>query len=170
MPGGDIYAHIRAEFVSGDKTLAELAREHKVSYGSLRQAASRQKWQQQRNTAVKKVTAALQDVTQRAYEDVAVRAADQLAKKHEQALKMAELLHAEMLRHVREAREQGKTLSASDVRAFATSVSELLRVNRLVLGVSTESLEVTGKDGAPFRDPWTPEQLREFARQVNEMV
>lgn len=54
------YDAIRAEFVAGGATLADLAKAHGVSYTALRTAAGRQKWSLQRKESAERTLEALE--------------------------------------------------------------------------------------------------------------
>ena len=145
---GDKYAALRAEFVAGTMTLAELARAHGVSYEPLRRASERQGWQALRQESAENVRRVTENVRIEARNAEVGRAAanalDRLARVNERALKIAEALDGEIVRGIQEARASGEAVDAAKVNAWAAANERNLRASRTALGEASETHELRG--------------------------
>lgn len=131
------WAALRSEFVHGAMTLRQLAEAHKLNESTVRNRASREGWQADRDTL-------RQSATQAADASLVERRADELAKFNEDDLRIAQLIRrkAEIM--------LDKVDSPAELKAAAGAAAEAQKIGRLALGAATESSELTGKGGAPL--------------------
>lgn len=132
---------IRLEYINSLITADELAQRHGVKPATLRQRAARGDWNADRHALSKAVTT----VTQEA---VLISRKTELAKFNEDDLKMAKALRGLVVRAITRA-SSGKnmSLSPSEIRSLAGTVSEAQRIGRLALGASTENMAHGGAGG-----------------------
>ncbi len=150
------YTPIRAEYISGTMSLADLASRHDVSVRSLEYRCAKEGWAAAREKFA-------QEVTARAEELVLQRNAQELAKFNDDDLRVAKSLRAKA------ARMLGGELTPVELRAVAASFDVAQRIGRLALGASTDNQTVYGRDGGPIQQEAavvTPQELAEACRSV----
>ena len=143
---GDKYASLRAEFVDGAMTVADLARAHGVPEKPLQLAATRQEWQRLRAERIKNDAQMIKNEEERAMREAAASRAEKRARQREECddryTSLAQMVAQEAVRAVRAARDAQEPQRAQDIRALAGAVESAQRVERLALGMNTESQEV----------------------------
>ena len=141
---GDKYAALRAEFVAGMMSVAELARAHDTPEKPLQLAATRQGWQALRAERIKNEETARRNAEIAAITDAAENAAQERVQAREDANRrhreLAGAINGEIARAIKAARQAGEPTSASNIRALAGALESAQRVERLALGMNTETL------------------------------
>lgn len=141
---GDKYAALRAEFVAGMMSVADLARAHDTPEKPLQLAATRQGWQALRAERIKNEETARRNAEIAAITDAAENAAHERMRAREDANRrhreLAGAINGEIVRAIRAAREAGEPQDAAKIRALAGALESAQRVERLALGMNTETL------------------------------
>ena len=131
---------LRSEYITTRITLRELADKHGIKAAGVMRRAANEYWEAERKQESAKVSSAVINAS------AEVRVAE-LDKFNADDLKMARAIRA------RAAQMMATVTSPQDLRAIAGAVDAAQKVGRLALGVSTNSNEITGKDGAPIAPP-----------------
>lgn len=143
---GDKYAALRAEFVKGMMTVADLARAHDTPEKPLQLAATRQGWQALRAERIKNDEAARRNEELAAIKEEARNDAQERAQAREDANKrhreLALNLQGEIVRAIKAARNAQEPQKATDIRALAGALESMQRVERLALGMTTDIQEM----------------------------
>ena len=139
---GDKYAALRAEFVAGMMSVAELARAHDTPEKPLQLAATRQGWQALRAERIKNEESARRNAEIAAITAAAESEAEERAQARRDAdrrhRELAMALQGEVSRAIRAARKAGEPQSAPAIRALAGALESAQRIERLALGMNTE--------------------------------
>ena len=141
---GDKYAALRAEYVTQGTPLATIASREGIPYRTLQDASYRQKWREAREEYVQKQE---RDV-QKAENEAAIAAAENAAQERVQAREdanrrhreLAGAINGEIARAIKAARQAGEPQDAAKIRALAGALESAQRVERLALGMNTETL------------------------------
>ena len=134
------WAKLRSEYITTSITLRELADKHGIKAAGVMRRAANEYWEAERKQESAKVSSAVINAS------AEVRVAE-LDKFNADDLKMARAIRA------RAAQMMATVTSPQDLRAIAGAVDAAQKVGRLALGVSTNSNEITGKDGSPIAPP-----------------
>lgn len=134
------WAKLRSEYITTSITLRELADKHGIKAAGVMRRAANEYWEAERKQESARVSRAVINAS------AEVRVAE-LDKFNADDLKMARAIRA------RAAQMMADVTSPQDLRAIAGAVDAAQKVGRLALGVSTNSNEITGKDGAPLAPP-----------------
>lgn len=141
---GDKYAALRAEFVDGMMTVADLARAHGLPEKRVQDVASRQGWLDKREENARRREAIAKKAEEKAMTDAAENAAHERVQAREDANRrhreLAGAINGEIARAIKAARQAGEPTSASNIRALAGALESAQRVERLALGMNTETL------------------------------
>ena len=141
---GDKYAALRAEFVAGMMSVADLARAHETPEKPLQLAATRQGWQALRAERIKNEETARRNAEIAAITDAAENAAHERVQAREDANRrhreLAGAINGEIARAIKAARQAGEPQDAAKIRALAGALESAQRVERLALGMNTETL------------------------------
>ena len=143
---GDKYAALRAEFVGGMMTVADLARAHGLPEKPMQNAAQRQGWQALRDERVKNEETARKSEELAAIKEESRNAAQERVQAREDANKrhreLALNLQGEIVRAIKAARNAQEPQSAGAIRQLAGALESMQRVERLALGMTTEIQEM----------------------------
>ena len=134
------WAKLRSEYITTSITMRELADKHGIKAAGVMRRAANEYWEAERKQESAKVSSAVINAS------AEVRVAE-LDKFNADDLKMARAIRA------RAAQMMATVTSPQDLRAIAGAVDAAQKVGRLALGVSTNSNEITGKDGSPIAPP-----------------
>ena len=141
---GDKYAALRAEFVDGMMTVADLARAHGLPVERTQVIAARQKWTELRQEKIRREAETIRKAEEKAMTDAAESAAQERVQARQDANKrhreLAGAINGEIARAIRAAREAGEPQDAAKIRALAGALESAQRVERLALGMNTETL------------------------------
>lgn len=141
---GDKYAALRAEFVDGMMTVADLARAHGLPVERTQVIAARQKWTELRQEKIRREAETIRKAEEKAMTDAAENAAQARMQAREDANRrhreLAGAINGEIARAIKAARQAGEPTSASNIRALAGALESAQRVERLALGMNTETL------------------------------
>ena len=142
----DKYAALRAEFVAQGTPLATIAEREGIPYRTLQDAAYRQKWREAREEYVQKQARDVQKAENEATIAAAENAAQERVQAREDANKrhreLALTLQGEIARAIKAARTAQEPQSAGAIRQLAGALESVQRVERLALGMNTESQAV----------------------------
>lgn len=140
----DKYAALRAEFVDGMMTVADLARAHGLPVERTQVIAARQKWTELRQEKIRREAETIRKAEEKAMTDAAENAAHERVQAREDANRrhreLAGAINGEIARAIKAARQAGEPTSASNIRALAGALESAQRVERLALGMNTETL------------------------------
>lgn len=143
---GDKYAALRAEFVDGMMSVADLARQHGLPVERTQVIAARQKWTELRQEKIRREAETIRKAEEKAMADAAESAAHERVQAREDANRrhreLAGAINGEIARAIKAARQAGEPTSASNIRALAGALESAQRVERLALGMTTEAHEV----------------------------
>lgn len=131
------YEPLRIEYVNSEITIRELCEKHGVSESAVEAKCYRDDWSEQR----RKLQA---DVLQRVNEKLTDKRVQELSEWNDNDLKVAKALRAKAVNYLTNPEHK---LSPMELRALATTLDSAQKIGRLALGVSTNSSEITGKDG-----------------------
>lgn len=134
---------VRLAYVTGTKTLREVADEFGIKSAGVMRRAAKEGWEAERKQQSATVSKAAQD-------RIADQRTDELARLNEDDLRLSRALRAQIAKSITAATAAGAPLSPPELRALAGAHESAQRVARLALGASTESSELTGKDGGPI--------------------
>lgn len=135
---------IRVEYVSGSDTFGRLAKRHGLKEDTVRKRAGREGWQTAREAAARAVTEKAEAV-------IGAGRIDELIRFNADDLKMARALRAKAAKMLswRDKDGQEVPISATDLRALASTVDTAQKVGRLALGMTTENTGLSGPNGGP---------------------
>ena len=136
------WAKLRSEYITTSITLRELADKHGIKAAGVMRRAANEYWEAERKQESARVSRAVINAS------AEVRVAE-LDKFNADDLKMARAIRARAAQMMATA----TVTSPQDLRAIAGAVDAAQKVGRLALGVSTNSNEITGKDGTPLAPP-----------------
>lgn len=153
------YADIRAEFIAGKMTLRDLAEKHGVGYDTLRKAAARGEWMDERHKVSQKVTSDAVSAS------IQTRVSE-LSQFNADDLKMAKALRGMAAKLLNDSQKQGaKPLTIGEIGQIARVVGDAQKIGRLALGASTDNHELTGAGQGPIQVSDIPLKEYEAALQ-----
>ena len=145
---GDKYAALRAEFVDGAMSIADLARAHGVPEGNLQTVAARQKWTEKRQEKRRQRQETSERAAEMATERAAMKAAEEVAALWARArIQAAEnFVAAQELQAaaIRALQDGEKPPSAHEARALMGSAVDGIRGLHMATGEPTEITEHRG--------------------------
>lgn len=155
------YADIRAEFISGNMTIRDLADKHGFGYDALRKVAARQEWMKERHKVSQKVTSDAVNVS------IHTRVSE-LSQFNTDDLRMAKAIRGMAAKIINESQHQGgKKLSIGELGQIARIVSDAQKIGRLALGASTDNHELTGAGQGPIQVSDVPlDEYKEALKQA----
>ena len=150
------YSTAKAEYITGNMSIRDLARTRGLSVSVLMKRSARDGWQLAREQYSR-------DVAAKAEALMLDRGAEELAKFNADDLKVAKSLRLKavrMLEHVE---------SPLELRALAVTLEKAQRMGRLALGASTDNQTLFGRDGGPIQqEAVSAEELAEACRSARD--
>ena len=134
---------LRAEYVNGCMTFAELADTNGLKPATVRQRATREGWNDERHTLSRAVTQASQ-------ERMTTVRVDELAKSNEDNIKLVRAVRSQIAKHFTSAQGNAATIQPAELDVLMRAVERAQKVERLALGASTENNQLTGANGGPI--------------------
>ena len=139
------YNDIRAEFIAGKMTLRDLAEKHGVAYDTLRKAAARGEWMDERHKVSQKVTSDAVTAS------IQTRVSE-LSQFNADDLRMAKALRGMAAQLINQSQQpNGKELTIGELGQIARLASDAQKIGRLALGASTDNHELTGAGQGPIQ-------------------
>jgi hypothetical protein len=132
---------LETEFVNGFTSYEDLAIARGINPATLRKRGERGGWTDKRHVLA-------QSVTNQAQEKLTISRVDELAQFNSDSLDAAKAIRLNAA-----ARLENDGLTPNELRSLAGALEAAQRIGRLALGASTDTKEITGKDGKPLLQP-----------------
>lgn len=144
---------IKTEFITGTASLIDLGRKYGIKGSTIRNRSAGKKtrdadnWQDLRDEWRRKVAAAAADV-------LAEQKKTELVTFNKNSLEIAKGIQTQIGKQLLVAQKGGFSIDPKELRLMAGALEQSQKVGRLALGVSTDNLEHTGKDGGPIESEY----------------